>query len=371
MFKHHSNDSLPGSLKKRAGQNRLSRYAHNTLPIRKHIPKNSPFSSRNQSYNSTSLIPHSQTLLEIPDISLLSPNELPSIEENSRLILSPSRKTVMEWSLLLTSQGISSTILYPYRRRWFLKVADKDHQSAQQLIRIYTHENRHFQGYRKLHAEKVLFNWGTLYWALPTGLSYWLNFVSHERLSSAGALSSMRFLEDGEWYRLITATFLHADIGHLASNLSIGFPLMGLAMGQYGIGWTLLGTLAAGIIGNLMSLGLHKNEFIGLGASGVIMGSLGLLAVHLFPLMGNNNLGTRLAINSLSAAGFIFILTGLSPDPQVDIPAHFGGFIGGILAGIILNRLPSSYLHHTLTNVILTIFWFTLCSFCWWIAIEK
>lgn len=120
-----------------------------------------------------------------------------------------------------------------------------------------------------------------------------------------------------------------------------------------------------------MSLGLHKNEFIGLGASGVIMGSLGLLAVHLFPLMGNNNLGTRLAINSLSAAGFIFILTGLSPDPQVDIPAHFGGFIGGILAGIILNRLPSSYLHHTLTNVILTIFWFTLCSFCWWIAIEK
>ena len=137
MFKHHSNDSLPGSLKKRAGQNRLSRYAHNTLPIRKHIPKNSPFSSRNQSYNSTSLIPHSQTLLEIPDISLLSPNELPSIEENSRLILSPSRKTVMEWSLLLTSQGISSTILYPYRRRWFLKVADKDHQSAQQLIRIH------------------------------------------------------------------------------------------------------------------------------------------------------------------------------------------------------------------------------------------
>ena len=72
-----------------------------------------------------------------------------------------------------------------------------------------------------------------------------------------------------------------------------------------------------------------------------------------------------------AAAGFIFILTGLSPDPQVDIPAHFGGFLGGILAGIILNRLPSSYLHHTLTNVILTIFWFTLCSFCWWIAIEK
>ena len=67
----------------------------------------------------------------------------------------------------------------------------------------------------------------------------------------------------------------------------------------------------------------------------------------------------------------IFILTGLSPDPQVNLSAHLGGFLGGIFAGFLLNKVPEKWILHTLTNVILTVLWFAICSYCWFLAIGE
>ena len=84
----------------------------------------------------------------------------------------------------------------------------------------------------------------------------------------------------GEWWRIFTAIMLHADAGHLISNLSIGVILFGFVMGRFGRGTGLLATLLAGAAGNALSLVLNSKPFYGLGASGMIMAALGMLSAQ-------------------------------------------------------------------------------------------
>lgn len=359
------NDSTPGSPHPGAGRNRFRHHP----PVRR---IRSPRSVSNRLKIRKKKSPHpspEKPSITIPDITQLHPEELPEIEPEQRLILVPSKAIALEWSLVLTSQHIESTILFPHRQHWFLLVNASDHTRALEMINLYLVENRNWNWPIPLPHREHLFNWGVFYWALPVLFIYLLNYLSHDQLRSTGFMDSDQFIQHHEWWRTITATFLHGDIGHLASNLSLGFLLFGLAMARYGIGWTLHATLLAGICGNLLSVAAHPTHYASLGASGVVMGTLGLLSVYLFPLFGRGNLATRLATTSLAAAGLIFVLTGLSPAPQVNIAAHLGGFLGGILTGLILNRIPDKYLLSPLANVSLTCLWFAICAFCWHLAI--
>ena len=212
---------------------------------------------------------------------------------------------------------------------------------------------------------------GFLYWALPVLAVFLFNVRLHDYLNNMALLDTDKVLGEHQWWRLVTSTFLHSDIGHFAANLSIGIPLMGMAMARYGIGWTLQGTLFAGVIGNLFTLGIHPTDYRSLGASGVVMGILGLLTVYLFPLLGNGTLQKRIAMSALAGGSLIFVLTGLSPEPNVNIGAHLGGFLGGVLAGCMLNYLPQRWISSQLANVILTDVWMLIVCFCWFFALDK
>src|SRR6185295_492432 len=83
-----------------------------------------------------------------------------------------------------------------------------------------------------------------------------------------------------DWWRLFTAQLLHADLLHFATNAVFGFLLLGLAMGRYGNGVALLATFLAGAGGNIVSWLVYGASFRGLGASGMVMGALGLLAAQ-------------------------------------------------------------------------------------------
>src|SRR5207302_9946394 len=84
----------------------------------------------------------------------------------------------------------------------------------------------------------------------------------------------------GQWWRLFTAIFLHADIGHLAMNMSIGLVLLGLTMGRLGTGVGLLAAYLTGVGGNILTWLIYSGDHRSLGASGMIMGCVGLLAVQ-------------------------------------------------------------------------------------------
>src|ERR1035437_9272011 len=87
--------------------------------------------------------------------------------------------------------------------------------------------------------------------------------------------------------------------------------------------------------GNLAAGWVHEATMRGLGASGVVMGALGLLTVPslILPKQQKAN-AFRLIAGGLLAGVLIFVLIGVNP--ETDVVAHFGGFVTGWLLGLVL-----------------------------------
>lgn len=143
----------------------------------------------------------------------------------------------------------------------------------------------------------------------------------------------------GEWYRLITAIFLHFGAEHLANNM-IFLAAAGDKLEQAaGSVKYLLIYLGSGILGNLLSLLVMLNTgdyAVGAGASGAVFGIIGAL---LWAVIRNRG---RLA--GLTAKGLLLMLAlslynGITT-VGVDNWAHLGGAIGGFFLCILLYRKP-------------------------------
>jgi len=238
----------------------------------------------------------------------------------------------MEWSLALISQGITSTIEHS-DTGWGLVVEPDDHDSAVITIERYRSENQDWPWRQKVR-DRILFDWGSLAWALLLCLFYWVDTEKFS-LRDVGMMDATA-VSDGQWWRLFTAMFLHADAAHLAMNASIGLFLLGLAMGGYGTGVGLLAAFLAGAGGNIATWLIFKTH-LSLGASGMVMGCLGLIAAESIS-SAPRPIPPKYLFSGLAGGALLFVLLGLSPDS--DVLAHFGGFVAGAILGVILGWLP-------------------------------
>lgn len=235
----------------------------------------------------------------------------------------------MDWSLVLISQGIECTIEQPVGEEgWGLAVGPGHYEAALAAIRQYRAENRGWPWQQSFFRPGILFDWGSLPLVLLLAVFYWLDLEAG--LRSRGLMDSA-LVAKGEWWRLFTAIWLHGDAAHLASNATMGLLLLGLAMGAYGTGIGVLGALLSGALGNLAALALDPQNHRSLGASGMIMGALGLLAAQSILNWTRHAPGVRKLLAGVAAGCMLFVLLGLAPG--TDIIAHTGGFVGGILIG--------------------------------------
>ena len=133
-------------------------------------------------------------------------------------------------------------------------------------------------------------------------------------------------IKDGEFYRLVTAMFLHADGFHLFSNMyalyifGSGFdsnPL--LFIGIY---------FTAGLAGNLASFFFDSRPTVG--ASGAIFGLVGFLLAVSF-LTGSTGSIFNLGIYVILS----FVLANM-PGSRIDIAGHCGGLVAGFVIALIL-----------------------------------
>lgn len=270
----------------------------------------------------------------------------------------------MDWSLVLASQDIPHRIESPETGGWELVLATEDCGRALSAIHQYQLENRRWRWGQQVIAPGVLFDWGSLAWVGLIGLFF--AFETRVDLRPAGWLLPAA-VAPGQWWRLFTAVWLHADLAHFASNAAFGFLLLGLTMGRYGTGVGLLAAYLAGAGGNLARWLLVQNAEPSLGASGLIMGCLGLLAVQALPLWRQTPHSARLALGSLLAAVMLFVLVGLSPG--ADLLAHAGGFVAGLLLGGLATRLPNSARRPGL-NAGCGFFFAVLVVWPWWLALR-
>jgi membrane associated rhomboid family serine protease len=152
----------------------------------------------------------------------------------------------------------------------------------------------------------------------------------------AGAIDSPAILEQGEWWRLVTALTLHADQVHLVGNCVIGGFLVHLLCKSIGsgLGWFLL--ITCGILGNLFNILLRDQAHHSVGFSTSIFAAIGLFSgLQLL-------IGTRMRLKKLLVplgAGVALLAMLGSEGERTDLGAHFFGFACGLVFGFLLNRL--------------------------------
>ena len=278
-----------------------------------------------------------------------------------------SRRQAMDWSLVLVSQGIETTIAEPPENGdgWCLLVASANGPRAFQALRQYRVENRGWPWQQNVFRPGLLFDWGSLAWVLLLLLFYWLD--SHHDLHPLGFMDSTAVAR-GQWWRLFTAVWLHADLAHLAGNATFGFLLLGLAMGRYGTGPGLLAAYLAGVGGNIAAGLIATGPHYSLGASGMVMGTVGLLAVQSFSLWRQTQHAAKFIISGIVGGLMLFILLGLSPG--TDIMAHFGGFAGGLVLGSLLTLFPA-VVEKPKANFLAGSVFALLVIVPWWLALSN
>lgn len=215
---------------------------------------------------------------------------------------------------------------------WRLQVDPGSLERALAVIEAYRHENPRFDWQRSAAAADRSMSWapGALAWALALCL---LHALLPPVLRSAGWVEVASVRQEGQWWRLFTATWLHADVAHLASNVGTGALTLGFAMGRQGPATALSLSLLAGTAANVPGMLLREPSARALGASGVVMAALGLLAGHAVVWWRLSRYASKPVWISLGAGGFLFLSLGV--DPSSDVLAHAGGFLAGIVLGAL------------------------------------
>jgi rhomboid protease GluP len=157
----------------------------------------------------------------------------------------------------------------------------------------------------------------------------------HFTLLAMGASDRIQVLDQGEWWRLFTATTLHGSPDHLIGNLITLLIVGFLLEPMVGIGWFAAIYFTGGFAGAVLSTLLNAPDALSVGASGAIMATLAALFTLSFHAGAwRPNLMRRVAGGSLFPALMPAVAHGGS---VTDVNAHLGGCMAGaVLAFIIL-----------------------------------
>ena len=172
---------------------------------------------------------------------------------------------------------------------------------------------------------------------------FWLEF--HGSTENAafmvehGAMYVPLVVREGEYYRLLTAVFMHFGISHLVNNMVILFVLGDNLERALGKVKYLVFYLICGVGANVFSMVVSIREYelaVSAGASGAIFGVIGgLLYVAIRNRGRLEDLSTRqLALFVACSLYFGFTSTG------IDNAAHVGGLVLGFLLAAIFYRNP-------------------------------
>lgn len=257
----------------------------------------------------------------------------------------------MDWSLVLASQEIHPIITGPDEgegsAEWALLVSPSQYERAVGAIRQFRLENRGWGWRTSVPGADLDLHTGALIWCFLLIAWHWLaSFIAPELLTR-GQMSNAA-VSSGEWWRLFTAMMLHGNLAHLFANVTFGTIFLGLAMARFGWAVTLLAAYLAGAGGNLLGFFLYNESHGNVGASGMMMGGLGLLCIHSFGLWRKSPKAARYVLSGVIAGLLLFVLFGFSPGS--DVLAHLGGFGAGMVFGAVLSLTPEPKLHRSSLN---------------------
>lgn len=158
----------------------------------------------------------------------------------------------------------------------------------------------------------------------------------------------------GEYWRLITAGFLHIGFIHLFMNMAMLY-ILGAELENFLGKFKYLSVYMVSLItGSLLSLVL-SGKYISAGASGAIFGIMGSLLYFGYHYRAYLGIIMKRQILPLLIINIINSFT-----PGVDLGAHFGGLIGGVLmtmaVGVKYKTNRAERINGTILLTIFTVF---------------
>lgn len=257
---------------------------------------------------------------------------------NERQVLgrrvSPERARA--WSLVLSSMRIPHAIEAEEGGRVSIRVREAHREAAERQIRLWRREHD--------LARRAEGGTGRASQALPlTGLYcvlvlLGLHLVSEGRyqgdMLEAGSLAVGKVMQ-GEYWRLMTAMTLHADWGHLFSNMFFGWIVLTALAMLVGSGRAVVLALSGGLVANIVNVCVHTSQYTALGFSNAVFSLLGALVCVQWRQRSacGEGRGGRLIVGAGIA---LFALVGLSEGS--DLTGHLVGLVFGMSAALVFGK---------------------------------
>jgi rhomboid protease GluP len=164
---------------------------------------------------------------------------------------------------------------------------------------------------------------------------------SREAIVAMGALARER-VAAGDYWRLLTAPWLHGSVDHLLGN-GIALYILGMVCeSAFGRAQLLVLYVLSGLAGSLLSVVMSPGPSVG--ASGAIFGLQGA-AIVLFRMHRNRLLVRDRRVGLVLIIWALYTIVGGFMEPLIDNGAHIGGALGGALIArylhpVVLSPLP-------------------------------
>ena len=147
-------------------------------------------------------------------------------------------------------------------------------------------------------------------------------------------------VSQGQWFRIVTALFVHGGILHIAFNMYALYQLGYIIETVYGRWKMLVIYFASGIAGNIATQFFYYNT-LSVGASGAIFGLAGALFITGYKEETAHYMRS-LAMSVLPMI-LINVIYGFIPGSHINNAAHIGGLAMGLLLGKLIPAGGYSY----------------------------
>lgn len=186
---------------------------------------------------------------------------------------------------------------------------------------------------------------------------------------SSGAGNADAILNGKEWYRLVTALTLHADLTHLLGNCLIGGFLLHFFCRLVGSGFGIAAILIAATLGNWVNVILRGGQHIFVGFSTAVFATIGMLVILSYHHRKNQS---RFYLLLPFMAGIALLAMLGSSGERTDLGAHLFGLLCGLALGFFVACDTAKRMQRSaFLQLVLFIFSCSTIYLCWTQALTQ
>lgn len=186
---------------------------------------------------------------------------------------------------------------------------------------------------------------------------------------SSGAGDSGAILHGREYFRLVTALTLHADLTHLLGNCFLGGFLLHFFCKTVGSGIGTAALLLSAVLGNFVNVYLRGEGHLFVGYSTAVFATIGMLVMVSYHI--NRKLSRFRLFLPFMAGAALLAMTGSSGE-RTDLGAHFFGLLSGVVIGrVLISRLFIQLRHSSFLQFVLFGLTLSVVYLSWTAALDK